>query len=586
MFKLIRRILRFAGESAGRLRGSFAVSFLESLFSNVPILVLLYVLMRILNGTLSISAVWISGGVMLLGILMQCALRRIYVEMESGAGYEICACERMKIGNRFKRFPMSYFTEGNLGRVTSALSVDLLFIEEHGMSILDKVVNAFISTLIGVAMLLAIDFRVGLVSVAICALAALSFRGIEKMAKKQAPIRQRQQGALTSAVLEYTRGISVIKAFNMAGSRAKRIKDAFQETRDHAVEFEEAFVGPGLWYDSVFALGTAATLFAVTYYCFHGTLELSVMLMIAIFVFRLYMPLKSLAGIATEARVMEAALDRFEEVKNVPILDINGRDIALTRFDVAFDNVSFAYGQQEILKNISFTVPPRSMTALVGESGSGKTTIANLIVRFWDVQKGAVRVGGVDVKDMTCDSLLKNISMVFQNVYLFQDTIANNIRFGKPDASMEEIVAAAKAARCHDFIMKLEKGYDTVVGEGGSTLSGGEKQRVSIARAILKNAPIVLLDEATASVDPDNEMHIQAALGALAANKTLIVIAHRLSTIQSADQILVVDHGQIAQRGKHDELIALPGKYRDLWESRMKARGWQLHTEDVQAQRT
>jgi ATP-binding cassette subfamily B protein len=284
-------------------------------------------------------------------------------------------------------------------------------------------------------------------------------------------------------------------------------------------------------------------------------------------------------GLATGAammRVMEAGLDRYEKLKEVPIIDADGRDIPLNSFDIAFEDVSFSYEDKETLRNITFAAKERSMTALVGASGSGKTTIANLIVRFWDAQKGKIKIGGVDVCEMTCDSLLRYVSMVFQRVFLFHDTIENNIRFGKPGATREEIIAAAKKARCHSFIEALPDGYDTVVGEGGSTLSGGEKQRISIARAILKDAPIVLLDEATASVDPDNEKYIQEAINELVRDKTLIIIAHRLSTIQRADQILVIDDGRIVERGTHDALLAKGGRYSNLWQRRQKAKSWKI----------
>ena len=351
----------------------------------------------------------------------------------------------------------------------------------------------------------------------------------------------------------------------MAGDKAQNIKKTFEETRDHAIEFEEECVPPNILYDTCFSVGIALTVFAATYFCFYGSLDIAVMIMLAIFIFRLYMPMKSLGTMTGIMRVMEAGLDRYEALKNVDIIDENGKDIELDRFDIQFKNVTFAYEKQDVLKDISFITPEHSVTALVGASGSGKTTIANLIVRFWDVQQGEVLVGGVNVKEMTCDSLLKNMSMVFQDVYLFKDTILNNIKFGKPDATYEEVVEAAKKARGHDFILELENGYETIVGEGGSTLSGGEKQRISIARAILKDAPIILLDEATASVDPDNEKHIQEAIGALVRDKTLIVIAHRLYTVRNADQILVVDDGQLVQKGTHSELIDQGGVYSELW---------------------
>jgi ATP-binding cassette subfamily B protein len=305
-------------------------------------------------------------------------------------------------------------------------------------------------------------------------------------------------------------------------------------------------------------------------------MDLAAVVMTALFIFRIYLPAMGLATGASMMRVMEAGLDRYEKLKEVPIIDAGGKDVELDSFDIEFDDVSFSYEEKETLKNISFTAKERSMTALVGASGSGKTTIANLIVRFWDAQKGAIKIGGVDVREMTCDSLLRYVSMVFQRVYLFNDTIENNIRFGSPGATREDVIAAAKKARCHDFIEALPESSDTMVGEGGATLSGGEKQRVSIARAILKDAPIVLLDEATASVDPDNEKYIQEAINALVAGKTLIVIAHRLSTIKRADQILVIDGGRVAERGAHDELLARGGQYWKLWQRRQNANSWRI----------
>ena len=279
----------------------------------------------------------------------------------------------------------------------------------------------------------------------------------------------------------------------------------------------------------------------------------------------------------TLIRMLDSTLDRVERIKQAKRIDENGKDISLDSFDIAFDHVSFAYENgNPILNDVSFSIPQGSMTAIVGPSGSGKTTITRLIARFWDIQDGSITVGGHDVKEFTCDSLLKNMSMVFQNVYLFRDTIENNIKFGFPEATHEQVMEAAKKACCHDFITALPDGYNTVIGEGGSTLSGGEKQRISIARAMLKDAPIILLDEATASVDPENEVHLQQAISALVKNKTLIVIAHRLSTIRDADQVLVVDNGKIAQKGVHADLIQQKGIYQNFWNIRQKARNWKL----------
>ncbi|SCM81445.1 ABC transporter related protein [uncultured Sporomusa sp.] len=579
MLGFIKRMLNLAGEFAGRIKLAFVLSFFENMLSYIPILATLYIFTKIVAGTLTTGDAWLSGGVMLAAVIVRCVLRRLFVALQSGTGYEICARERINSGDRFKRFPMSYFTEGNLGNVTSAISVDLLFIEEHGMGAMDKVVNGYMGILLGSLMLFAVDWRVALVSVAVCVLALLALNRLQTVGKEQSRIKQDQQARLTATVIEYVQGIAVIKSLNLAGDKAQAVKDTIESTRDHSIDYEEKFTPPSFRYQACFATGTALIVFLTTYFCFTGSMTMPVMLMLLISAFYIYLSPQALAGLTAQIRVMEAGLNRYEVLKQVKIIDEDGQDSKLDRFDIEFKDVTFAYEESETLKNISFKVPEKSMTALVGASGSGKTTIANLIVRFWDVQQGEVLVGGVDVKTLTCDSLLKNVSMVFQNVYLFNDTILNNIKFGKPDATYEEVVAAAKKARCHDFITALEQGYDTVVGESGSTLSGGEKQRISIARAILKDAPIILLDEATASVDPDNEQHIQMAISELVRDKTLVVIAHRLSTIRNADQILVIDDGRLIQQGTHAELLQQGGQYGKLWEKRLTARSWKIAAE-------
>ncbi|MDR1219872.1 MAG: ABC transporter ATP-binding protein/permease, partial [Treponema sp.] len=500
----------------------------------------------------------------------------IFVRMQSDAACRVAARERVKIGDLFKRFPMSYFTDGNIGNVTSVITGDLSFAEDYGMTKLDDVISGLVSIAIACAFLLWVDWRVAAASVAGCALSFVAFGAMEKVTKRQAKIRMEQQSKITGAVLEYTEGISVIKALRMSGSAAKRIDSAIDDNCRHAIDFEHSMVKPVTNYLHCYALTIAAVLFLSFWQFWGGEMGLPVVAMVVLFIFRIYLPAMGLATGAAMMRVMESGLDRYEKLKDVPIIDADGKDIPLDSFDIAFEDVSFSYEDKETLKNITFTAKERSMTALVGASGSGKTTIANLIVRFWDAQKGKVKIGGVDVREMTCDSLLRYVSMVFQRVYLFHDTIENNIRFGSPDATREEIIAASKKARCHDFIEALPDGYDTVVGEGSSTLSGGEKQRISIARAILKDAPIVLLDEATASVDPDNEKYIQEAINELVRDKTLIIIAHRLSTIQRADQILVIDDGRVVERGTHDALLAKGGQYSNLWQRRQKAKSWRI----------
>lgn len=576
MFSIISRLLQLAGEYAGRIKIAFLLSILEAIFAQVPFIAVLYVLIQMISDAVTLQDVWISGGILAASVILRAISKRLIDGLQSSAGYEIFARERMKIGDHLKRLPMGYFSGGTLGNVTAVVTSDLMFVEEHSMSTISRIITGILSTVIGVVILFVLDYRIGLISMLALLLAVAALTAIEKAVQHQSAIRQETQSRLIGSVLEYVKGISVIKAFRMTGERAEKINRKFRQYRDASIEFEENFIPLSLRFDSCFTLGIGFTILAVAFFTFQQTMELSFMLMLMIFIFQFYLPFKMLGIMSIKVRIMEAALNRYDAIMQAPIIDQNGKELELKRFDIEFKDVSFAYEQDTVLHHLSFTVPERSMTALVGRSGCGKTTIASLIARFWDVQQGMVKIGGVDVKEMTCDSLLKHISMVFQNVYLFNDTILNNIRFGKPDAALEEVIEACKKACCHDFIIALEKGYDTVVGEGGSSLSGGEKQRISIARAILKDAPIILLDEATASVDPDNEKHIQAAINALVKDKTLVVIAHRLATIKDADQILVIDGGRIIQKGIHHELIKEQGQYHDFWQRRMKAGSWKI----------
>ncbi|MCG8513541.1 MAG: ABC transporter ATP-binding protein/permease, partial [Halanaerobiales bacterium] len=541
MLSIVKRVLKLAGEHATRIKVAFVISFFEGIFAKVPILLVLYILLKMVQNTVAIADAWTAGIAIIVSVILRVIAKRVVDGLQSGTGHEIFARERMRIGDRLKRFPMGYFSEGNIGNITAVITSDLEFIEGFSMRALSMVVNGYLSTIIGITFLTILDYRIGLISIVTIILAILALKNYDKVVEYHSGLRQETQSRLISAVLEYVKGMTVIKSFNMVGERAAKINRQFKESRDTAIDFEKKVIPPILCFKNSFTFGIGLTILVASYLALQQTLDLSLLLMIVIFIFELYLPFKALGDVSAQVRIMEAGLDRYAAINNVEIIDEDGQEIGLTRFDIEFKNVGFAYEQAEVLRNISFKVPERSMTALVGKSGCGKTTVANLMARFWDVQKGEVLVGGVNVKAMSCDSLLKNISMVFQRVYLFNDTILNNIKFGKPDASKEEVIAAAKKARCHDFIMELKDDYDTMVEEGGASLSGGEKQRISIARAILKDAPIILLDEATASVDPDNEEQIQLAISELVRDKTLVVIAHKLSTIKNADQILVID---------------------------------------------
>lgn len=575
MLRFVNRMIHLAGSYSGKLKFSFAISFLENLLQNVPVFLLLFTFDLILNENLSQKYAWIIGSIILAVVLIRMFLRYWFIRFESGTGYEICSRERLELGKRLRHFPMSFYSEGNLGNVSSVVTIDLPFIEEKGMDALDKIVSYYAFSVIGIIFLCTISLPIGLIALITYLIAGLSFKWLEVRNKKQSFIRQQQQASLVGAVLEYIRGISVIKAFNITGERAVKLTDAIDSTCKNAIQYEAQSMIPTIVYKTCFCLGSFGITLFSSFMAYKGELEVASAIMAIVFTFSMFVPAQMFASISSQLRVMEAGLNRYENLRSTePIKD--GMKPFPEKENIQFEDVSFSYKDSTVIENISFLSKPKTITALVGPSGGGKTTIANLIARFWDVDSGTISIDGIDVRDIKYDDLLQNISFVFQDVYLFNDTIRNNISFGTPGASYESIIEAAKKAKCHDFIMSLPNGYDTVLQESGGGLSGGERQRISIARAILKNAPIVIFDEATASIDPDNESDIQLAIDSLIKDRTLIMIAHRLTTIQNADNILVIDDKHIIESGRHEELINLNGKYYDLWSRRQKASGWKI----------
>jgi len=580
MIEYYKRIMAFLGPDKKRVQLGIVLAFFESIFAYTPVVMLLYSFAKIASGTLiKNDIVWIFA-VMLATVIVRMLLTWFIDQFMNLSMYDTCERQRLNIGDRFRYFPMGFFTRGNLGRVAAIISIDLTFIEERAVRDLDTMVNAAAMTTIGCIMLFVADIRIGAIAVIVFVLSIFLSGLIERACRMESVLRQEQQEQLTEAILEYAMGISVIKAFNLAGKKAGTLKKAIRETKEGSIRFEKRFIPPAFFYQAAFNVATAVIIWASLTFFKNGTLSIQFALAFVVFAFYIFLPAINLGSAIVSFLVGKAGLDRYEALKHQSLMGEDGREVTIGDHEIAFHNVSFAYDgtydEKMALKDINFIAKPGTMTALVGQSGSGKTTIANLIVRFWDVKQGTITLGGTDIREMTTDALLKNISMVFQRVYLFNDTIKNNIRFGKPAATGEEIIAAARMARCHEFINALPQGYDTMVSEAGSSLSGGEKQRISIARAILKDAPVVLLDEATASVDPDNQKHIQEAIGELVKNKTLIVIAHRLSTIQHADQIIVLDNGKIAETGRHEDLLEKQGVYHQLWTRRMTARRWEM----------
>ena len=577
MIKLMKRILAVSGKYKRRIQLAFVFSFLKSLLAKAPIMLAFLALAGFYEGTLAaVDCLW-YGIAMVACVLLQVVFHHIADRLQSAAGFMVFSDMRMELGAHLRRMPMGYFTEGNIGKISSVLSSDMVFIEENCMTVLADMMSYIFAEAIMVIFLLFFNIWIGLAVLAIIGIILLIARSMKKEALRDSKDRQEQNENLTEAVLDFVEGIGIIKTYNLLGEKSKELTENFEKSCETNIRFEENHSPYQLWMNIVYGLGVAAIV-ALSFFLNNQAL-LSVIFLVGVmlFVSDLFGPIKALYTQATRLTVMNSCMDRIEEVFGEKELPDNGKSSIPENSEapeVAFQNVRFAYGEKDVLHNISFTLPQHTMAALVGPSGGGKSTVANLLARFWDVGSGKVLVRGKDVRDVRLADLMDHISMVFQRVYLFQDTIYNNIAMGRPDATREEVMEAAKKARCYDFIMALPNGFDTVIGEGGESLSGGERQRISIARCILKDAPIVILDEATASVDADNESYIQQAISELCKGKTLLVIAHRLNTIRNADQILVIADGRIAQSGTHKELMEAGGLYRDFITVRQQSQGW------------
>ena len=570
------KIYKMAGGLKGKYLSSIAFSFIESSFANFPLGMLLIGLYAILDDALTPELCLYLFCGLVIGIIFRGIFKYLVYSRQQGTGYIIFADERKKMAERLKRYPMGYYSEDGTGTITSVLTSDLLHIEDAGVGAMGNFLASYIGTLVSIVFVSILDFRIGMILTIFLAISGLIIVYLRKKSISGAYEMQQRQLEMTSSVIEYIKGMPIIKAFNLIEGNHKKTSKSFKQFHDIQIGYEIVIINIMTVSYIFTSLGTAAIVYASGHFEFHSTMAIPVAILAIMMSFQIFAPIMLMMQTVATISIAGDGLERYENVMNLPLIDEDGRDETLTHFDIQFKDVRFGYGEREILHGINFEVKEGTMTALVGKSGSGKSTIMNLIARFWDANSGVISVDGTDIKDLTIDSLYKNISMVFQKVYLFNDTIYNNIVFGKKDATKEEVIEACKKARCHDFIMGLENGYDTEVGEGGGTLSGGEKQRISIARAILKDAPIVLLDEATASIDPENEAFIQEAISELVKSKTLIVIAHKLSSIQFANQILIIDDGNITERGTHDELLALNGEYAKLWNLRQKSQSWEI----------
>ena len=577
MIRIFRRFFDFCGEiNKRKFTKSIFLGVLKALFEALKIPAIAVTLHGVLSGNLTVQHILLSFGIMLFSIAGNAFANYRSTMLQCEAGYGTCADKRIEIAEHLKYLPMGYFNQNSLGYIASVATNSMETLADVATRVVMMVTQGILTTAVVVLMICAFDLRIGGIAI----LGVLLFFAVnsllQKKAKKIAPTKDASDRKLVEKVLEYIQGIAEVKSYNLTGEKSKALNRAVDENTAANIKLEITFV-PIMFLQSLTAklIGVVIAGVSVAFYL-NGTMELLNAVVMVIAAFILFGALDSAGSYSALLRNVDLNVSKAQSVLDMPTMDIDGQDITPTNYDIDVENVEFSYDKRKIIDGVSVHIPQKTTTAIVGPSGGGKTTLCHLIARFWDVDRGCVRLGGMNVKDYSMDSLMKNFSFVFQSVYLFQDTIANNIRFGQPDAPMEKVIEAAKKACCHDFIMALPDGYETIIGEGGANLSGGEKQRISIARAIMKDAPIIILDEATANVDPESEQELTAAIEALTKEKTIMMIAHRLKTVRHADNILVIDGGKIVQSGTHDELMHQGGIYRRFVESRELAVGWKV----------
>ncbi len=576
MIQILRKIWRFAGEEQKNIRTSIIGCFFFVVFHMFQMAAIYVIVLALVDGSTSSAPAWQALGLLLVSIIGRAIVNRFTQLQQTHAGYFMVANKRIAIGDKLKRVPMGYFNDKSLGELTGITTTVLDDVENTGPMVLVNILSGLINSLVMLLFVLVWDWRLGLLALAGMALYFLLLSAMERKSAVFAPKRQAAEAKMVETVLEQLQGMSIIKSFNLTGKGDQKVRQTLEDSRSSNLGIEKLFTPYIMAQEIILQLSSVLILIATVAFFLNGTISLANALMAVIVAFLIFSQIKSAGSGVSALRLVGSSIDHANQVDEIPEMDEKGKVQHPKAHDISFEHVSFSYDRKPILKDVSITIPDKTTTAIVGPSGSGKTTLCNLIARFWDVDSGAVRIGGIDVKDYTLESLMDQGSMVFQKVYLFADTIENNIKFGRPEATHEQVVEAAKKACCHEFIESLPDGYDTVIGEGGATLSGGEKQRISIARAMLKDAPIIIFDEATANVDPENEDKLQKAMEALMKDKSILMIAHRLKTVQKADQILVLDGGHIVQKGTHDELAGQDGLYRDFLDARKEAASWKL----------
>lgn len=581
MNNLIKGFFRLCGDKSIRIKQSIIWGFIDGLFEAFPFLAVFYLFHRldILQwevSSLTLTDTLIITGIFLTGVVGRWIMKYLVYIFQSVASYDAVAKARLSIGDHLKLAPMGYFTSNSIGNTVTTLTDDLHYIEQNSANILEKTINGCINVLVLMIGISIFNWKIGIVFFIGSILSLIVISLMQNASLKTATISKEYQNQANNKVIEYLRGLSVYKLYPESERTASEMKKVFERLRDSSYNMEKSFIGKSMLFLLVerCVCGLIMILTGMLVLQNAMSIENAVIMFVAVFI--IYKPLENLGAMTGMIRMMEISLNRIETMREVPTM-ADGKKSA-NDYKIELENVSFKYedDQLDVIRDLSLTIPAKSFTAIVGASGCGKTTLTRLIARFWDCTSGSVKIGGVNVKDINTEELYSYFSIVFQNVFLFNDTIENNIKFGKPNASHEEVVAAAKKACCHEFIEQLPEKYNTIAGENGGNLSGGEKQRISIARAILKDAPIILLDEATSSVDPENEWLLQQAIHELVKGKTVIMIAHKMKTIMNADQIVVMDKGSIHNIGTHEELLNTDTIYTTFWNARKNASQWQI----------
>ncbi|MCR5081910.1 MAG: ABC transporter ATP-binding protein/permease [Parasporobacterium sp.] len=577
MYRTLKKFFAFCEK---RERKQFYLSIFlgvfNAMFVAMRIPAIYVVLKALFEGNLSEKEGSVAVAVIVASIILQVIISMKTTMLQTEAGFNTASFKRMKIAEHLRYVPMGYFNSEGLGKVTSIATNTMENLSGVASRCVMVVSKGIITSLVIIVFMLFFNVWIGLVALATMIVYILGTELMIKAERTDSDEFTKAQDKMVSKILEYVRGIAEVRNFNLFGKSITKVDESIDRFGKYSTRLETTYEIAMFFLNILNKI--AGVIMMIMSICFYlnGSMSLTYAVTMIICSFMIFESLDQVGAFNGLTRTIENCVDKANDALSSPTMDIDGKDITPNNMTLSICNVDFSYDKRKIIDDISFDIPEKSTVAFVGPSGGGKTTITKLLARFWDADKGSIYLDGKDIRDYSYDSLMKNFAFVFQNVYLFNDTIENNIRFGKPDASREEVIKAAKLACCHDFIMNLREGYDTIIGEGGASLSGGERQRLSIARAIMKDAPIIILDEATANVDPENEDLLMQAVKSLTKEKTVIMIAHRLKTVENADKIFVIDNGKIAQEGKHDELINAEGIYRRFIVDRKEAAGWKI----------